>query len=559
MDYRAGVRQFLFTFLFSIAAFAANPALVPDESVPLFDRGRIPLDGPTLKQLAADLITVGDRDLPETTSEKRSLAKLATLALRLSPALNKAREIQHGIDEGVYRATTSKFHRKEAQDRLLPLVQALLAEPAGKTGHTLGILIADALPSLQMAVTDEPPVWKLIFHTESKRDPAPSQKPTPKKNREPKPTFPFQNLQTPVIASTIDAQKNSKRSIAPLSIRIEQKNESGLQLTFIGRLESDLSEKIVNPILPALKTCDVDLFPGHRLEAFLSDTQITDSTAANLSASIAMLIDSAATGRTLRSDTLLFAKLTSKGELTRANDSFAQIQFFRNSPPEKISRLLVSLEMADEFRALLVQSDPALLLRCEVIGCSSLAEARELYFENGSPTQKIATASQTFSEIRDFGLSRLPNLNQFLVINSVKNRLGVSATPHHFSSHLLYLQASGNRPRTFTSESFALQFLPFTASLKLTSNQKNFTSPTALKEFQNRHRKALREFRDSRLINRASQALIKSYQTLLDELSSLIRKMEDPFFFLEAQADLLKWQEKADRLEESVQRLCAPK
>lgn len=173
----------------------------------------------------------------------------------------------------------------------------------------------------------------------------------------------------------------------------------------------------------------------------------------NAVAPLAMMLDSAMSGRALRERTGLFAKLEVDGTLSKPAQGWKILSILRANNWPAGFRLVVAEEALPELTAGLAYGGPGSLLSFEVIGASTFDEARELCYVDGQPEAKLAEAMRAFAEIqekRDLSM----DLPAYLSLAGVQNRLATvtSLSPKHLSANLLLQFAKGDAPKTLPRE-----------------------------------------------------------------------------------------------------------
>ncbi|MGC6583182.1 MAG: hypothetical protein ACON4K_12775 [Akkermansiaceae bacterium] len=539
--------SFWITASFGMAALTFIPA---DESYPLIDRGRVPLSLPGIEKMAEDLAILADQDFAHKPAGLRRQAQLIALAERLSPGQEIAREVRLGLIAGDYQAVSLPKQRKEARNRVLGTVKWLVEEPKGSEGRLLGQLILDSLSGIQH---DHPLLgrhelgginerWRGVvapledfgttesdlFPETPRPDPTPAPEPDPAPAADP--TFLFTELQTatPMIVETRQGLKS------PLLNRISLKlsaNDGGRDsIRFNPRLTDADSPDFVQELVTFFKGQERPLPSGALLSLETGSLSYSKVNKDNLLAPLAMMLDSALSGKKLKRDVILFAKLNSDGSLSRPARSWELIQVLRERIPAVGTCLLVPPSMVEELTALLVIRDPAFLFKYEVIACRNMEEAAQFYLETNQPPESLAKASAFFQEVSQKASERMRELPSFLVFESVKRRLGAAAQAdsRHLSSSVLLRQASARRPTEFSRRVFAMEYRLALANLETSpSNRSQWRQPGTLKNYHLARRKEWREFADRRTIGRGEEDLLTEGQKLIDSLSPIARKFGD--------------------------------
>lgn len=540
----------------------------PDESAPLIDRGSLPLSVPAIEQLATDYATLADESFSENPAQLRRQAQLIVLAERLSPSQALAREIRLGLIAGTYQAVSTPEQRKAAQKRVFAKTRWLLEEPAQSEGHLLGQLTLDIIAGIKPThallkthhAAGTKRRWAGVIAPLSDfggedgegitaapipepRKPAPAPSPAP----EVKPAFLISQLQTesPMIVENRGGLKNP--TLVPLTLNLRVRKNSNLELNFTPRLVDrnfQLSSTTLRNLNTLFSTRDRQIPDGAQLNFETGSLSYSTLNKDNLLAPLAMMLDSALSGKKLSPNTILFAKLNTNGTLARPTRSWELIQALRKRRPAPGTRLLVPPSLAEEMSALLVLKDPGFLFRFEVIACETLDQAAEFYLETNQPPTSLASASANFREVSTKARSRMRELPQFLVFDGVKKRLEAAARAdrRHLSASVLLKQASARRPKEYTRRIFAMEYRLALAPLKNFPTLNGLTnSGETLKAFHLARRKEWREFADSRLIARAEEPLIKEGQKVIDALSPISRKLNNIESVLSARAEYEQW------------------
>ena len=560
-------RAAFFLWMTVCLSMAAN-FVSPEESCPLIDRGCLPLGVSAIESLADDYATLADQSSSDDPAQLRRQAQLIALAQRLSPAQETAREIRLGLIAGNYQGLSTPEQRKSARKRIFTVVEWLLDEPKDSEGYLLGQLTLDIAAGIQ-------PNYALLSKHDSKGaaqrwrgviapladfgeknstipeaipDPTPEPpKPDPVPEPPSGPTFLLTQLQTetPMIVESSKGLKNPTLNPITLSLRTNQDEEA--ELNFRPRRVDRKPLTLMRELTQFFETRSRPLPEGAELTIDTGSLSYSQRNKDNLLAPLAMMLDSALSGKALAKNVILFAKLTPNGDLARPARSWELIQALRKRRPPPGTVLLVPPSLAEEMSGLLVLKDPGFLFRFEVIACSTLEEASQFYLATNQRPESLVNASAIFREVTQKARPRMRELPTFLVYDSVKKRLATSARAdaRHISASTLLLQASARRPNEYSRRIFAMEYLLALSALEeLSSNSLQFTSGANLKAYHLARRREWREFADRRMIARGEQDLVVEGQKLIDSLSPIYRKMDDYETTFAARAEYEQWRGK---------------
>ena len=540
------IRGVCFLWITACFGFAAPVFVPPDESYPLVDRGRLPLNVPAIEKLADAYATLADQTPSGNPPELRRQAQLIALAQRLSPAQEMAREVRLGLISGNYQQVSTPEERKIARDRVMLAMKWLLNEPAASEGYLLGQLTLDIIAGIQpnhpLLVKHDAAgtlrrwhgaVAPLVAFGEEKKTPVPAPEPTPEPVPSPPtgPTFQLTDLITgvPMIVESHGGLKNASLVRLNLNLRLREKQKSDLQFT------PSLIGKNAPPFLADLtsffESRGQPLPSGALFDVNTGTLSYSSLNQDNLFTPLAAMLDSALSGKELAKDVILLGKLSLDGTLSRPARSWELIQALRERRPAFGTRLLVPPSLAEEMAGLLVLKDPAFLFRYEVMACRTLEEAAQFYLVANHPPESLSSASAIFREVSLKGSQRMRDLPTFLVYDSVRKRLAAAAQadPRHLSASVLLRQASARRPTEYTRRVFAMEYLLALSELaNAPSLSGNRTPYSTLKSYHLARRREWRAFADRRMIGRDEEDLVAEGQKVIDALSPIYRKFSKP-------------------------------
>ena len=163
-----------------------------------------------------------------------------------------------------------------------------------------------------------------------------------------------------------------------------------------------------------------------------------------------MMLDAAVSGRPLRRNTILFARLQATGNLQKPNYAWELIQQLEELSLPIGTRLIVGKGMIEEMTGMLVLDKASFFTKYEILEASNFEMARKLFYEDGKMPEDLKTASKSYLEVCDKAL-QVAHLGNFLSLSAVKDRLikASQLSPNHISAAML-AQQSIRRPAYFS-------------------------------------------------------------------------------------------------------------
>ncbi len=569
----------IFYLLIGLVAEAVPKFHTADDSIPLIRRDLLPLDRAAMDHLANQLTTLADTEVTQKAPALRQRAQLLTLILRLSPSQNRARQMQRDLSERTFRPSPNNSDLASALKEAFATASWLTTLPPETQGSRLAQLLLDVLSPFrkdhplmakhQLAGLNDR--WQGLIPplTAFKDKDAPKTPlPTPgtpenlvaktPENPEKTPKYHTTALLTTIPMVTVSESRLSLGTVDTSLILTPTSDGSAGSIKFkpgpsSGAREQDFIQKLLvffeSKGRPLPK--NYNLFINTGKESYAKKNQD------NLLAPLAILLDSAITGRDLEPNVILFAKLEDDGSLTRPAQSWPLLHSLREKRTPPGTRLLVPSSLKEELTAMLVIEEPGFLLRFEIIACDNYTQARNLFLGKNEQPPEIQQSSKTFQEVAEV-LTRKSDANipSSLVFPSVGSRLREAAgtSPRHLSANVLLRQASGNRPSRFSTPMFARELLRLTPSLTRTPEVDFSNGSKKLKEFHARQRQILEDFRDSRQVDRDDRAFIEDGIDLVDRIRSIAR------LFLTGKSTagtlaLKNWKEQAQLFRKKIERL----
>ena len=472
--------RLVFPAAYLILAFLANAAVryVPaNDSAPLLRRDLIPMDVDAIRDLADYLAVLADGPMPKSAIEVRHRAQLLTLSKRLLPGHERAHLIETSYLKGGERRQPEDFFVKSARKGLIETADWLSQLPKESEGQLLGQLILDVLAPI---ASDHPVLknhdalntekrWNSVIAEISKFDPQkqlaanqdPKIKPTQKRTAS---DYKAKAIlaEIPMFSNGINDGSPSKPGLVTTSLIItkapnpdpDDKNapESGDRNgTLKFQPPTDFN---VNPLQSSLLSFfrkNAKALPnGYNLNINTNKRQYLAKNRENIAANIAMMLDAAVSGRPLRRNTILFARLQATGNLQKPNYAWELIQRLEELSLPIGTRLIVGKGMIEEMTGMLVLDKASFFTKYEVLEASNFEMARKLFYEDGKMPEDLKTASKSYLEVCDKAL-QVAHLGNFLSLSAVKDRLikASQLSPNHISAAMLARQ-SIRRPAYFS-------------------------------------------------------------------------------------------------------------
>ena len=274
----------------------------------------------------------------------------------------------------------------------------------------------------------------------------------------------------------------------------------------------------VSPLYKALldffKT-NLDPLPGgYNLNINTNKRRYLPENRENIAANIALLLDAAVSGKPLRRNTLLFARLRADGTLEKPINAWGIMMRLEELSLPTGTRIIVGSGMLEEMTGMLVLEKASFFIKYEVLEAPTFEDARALFYDEGKLPAEFQSASESYTEVRDKALKAF-NLGTFLSLSSVKERLVKASkfSPRHLSAKMLAKQ-SIRRPAYFSRHMFAQEL--------------------------NRRLEPLANF--EYVIDRTPErAIMDAYKNTRDSIDTLKRRLErQELLLLDDAADLIK-------------------
>ena len=361
-------------------AFGAPKFIGPDDSYPLIRRDRIPIDIDGINNLADQLALTADGPFSRSGKDLHTRARALALSQRLSPAQPRARAIIQSLSNNESRPNTNRREVGEAQGAIQRTAEWLVKLPPGEEGYLLGQLLIDIISARQKDhplvsshdVENQEARWRGLSSPLEKFE---------NKGEDAKPRGPELQFKTDAVLTTAPfftypIGKNGIMQEVSLVITDERNDGDGnRRILFRPRPNYD-ARSTLSSVERYFQSAE-KILP--RDKSFTIDTgkfQYAANNGSNLAAPVAILVDAALTGRPLRRNTYLFAKLEDDGSLSRPHNAWPIFLELAETAPPRGSRLIVPPGAADDLRSLLVLEKAAFFVYYEVIGASHFDETR---------------------------------------------------------------------------------------------------------------------------------------------------------------------------------------
>jgi hypothetical protein len=471
------MRLLLAVLFLALASFASGATkFVPaNDSQPLIRRDLLPLDVDAIRELADHLTVLADGPMPKSASLVRHRAQTITLSQRLSPAQPRSRAIIAALTSGNDRPKPAEKEVKTAKRDVLAAASWLAKLPADSEGHRLGQLLLDILQPiagtdsvLQLRNTKEAPqrwegviakvtAFELRKQAIIPEEPVVPDTPTPEGAK-----YAVTALLTevPMMAQGLEKGEQAKPGLVKTSLVITSGTvaEGADVVTGALRFQPDPGFPVA-PLHRALfaffKSTGQPLPQGFNLNVNTDRRRYLPENQENIAAPLAMMLDAALTGRTLRRNTFFFARLRPDGTLQKPAEAWQLLIDLETLRMPARSRIIVGQGMLEEMTALLVMEKVAFFNKYEVIEAPTFEAARALFYEDGKPSPDLAAAIVGYQEVREKA-NLANNLNTFLSLSTVESRLvkARDLSPQHLSARLMATQAI-RRPAYFSRFMFA--------------------------------------------------------------------------------------------------------
>ena len=469
-------------FILTSLANAGVRYLPANDSVPLLRRDLIPMDVDAIRELADHLAILADGPMPKSPGKLRHRAQILTLNQRLLPGQNRARSIEAAYLSGNERPRPENSLVQSARKAVIDTADWLSQLPEDSGGHLLGQLLLDILAPVAaghpaLANHDAPNAskrWSGVIAKVSKFDLQEQEVASHDPEITPGPNdlglgYKVRAIltETPMFSKGIEDGSPETPGLITTSLVIteapapdpDEEDAPGPgdrrgSLKF--QPATDFEVKALHSSLLGFFRTNAKALPdGYNLNINTNKRQYLVKNRENIAANIAMMLDAAVSGRPLRRNTILFARLRASGDLERPLHAWELLYRLNELSLPTGTRLIVGKGMIEEMTAMLVIENASFFTKFEVLEAPTFEEARNLFYDDGKMPDDLQAASDGYIEVRDKAV-QANNLGTFLSLSSVEQRLTKASrlSPKHLSAMMLAKQ-SIRRPAYFTRFMFA--------------------------------------------------------------------------------------------------------
>lgn len=445
--------------------------LPADPDSPLLRRDLLPLDIDSIHQLADHLTTLAEGPFPKTAPSLRSRAMALTLAQRLHPEASRARDLEDDLLAQKDRPSPPAQKRQAARTFIFEYADWLVERPPGSEGRLLGQLLLDFMKSLGID-------HRLVRAHESSKardrwggvlanpgdfvideDPKPRPPPVSFDSRDRKYATTALLTDVPMrcakVGSAFPVEKLVPTSLVITPATAPPADTPSPEPAPPGKLifkpEPDLDvEALHRDLLAFFKTHREELPEGFNLNVNTDKRRYLAGNQDNIRAPLALLLDSASTGRGLLNHTIFMARLEWDGSLQKPAMAWELLLALQEEKRSGPTRLVVGPGLQEELTGLLVLDHPSFFTRFEVIEASTYEEALPLLLEGGKMVTTLESACKRYREICEKA-SRSTSLGRFLSNAAVEKRLVEASnfSTRHLSAKMLATHAD-RRPALFS-------------------------------------------------------------------------------------------------------------
>lgn len=525
---------------------------MPSDPKPLLvKRESLPLDMETIATLAGHLLVLGDGELGGTPQEMRHKVQILALSERLSPEQDRLIPILQALENGEGRDSIAPSKLAAAQKEVLKIAMLLAPHPRHTEGAHLAQLLLDVLKPFGLSedasklhtAKNQDSRWAAVLpdlSAYSMVEEAPAvvivPDPIPQTNlpgvETPSPVAPKVEAygltslfaKIPLVTKAKGEKEKDIYSLVPTTLTISPKSDGWGELKILPKAEFE-SNGVIGRVKAFFEREGTPLPPKYTLNFNTNDRPCQNESSEDLAAPLAMMIDSALTRRPLRKDVILFADLNEQGGLSKPKKSWNHfLEMMGQEQPTK-TRLIIAPGALEELTTLLVLDQASFFITYEVIEAETFDEARELFYEDGSPSEGLVNAITGYGPVRE--KAREANiLNTFLSLSVVEDRL-LTVRRHsekHLSGVMLATQ-SVRRPAYFTKEMFACEL---DRRLEKIAELKYVHKETTARQIKNAHKES-RDYLNElpRRLRRNEILVLDDALDVLKELNSLSRSSSD--------------------------------
>lgn len=572
--------------LLLLAPFASGSLkyLPGNDSQPLVRRDLIPLDVDAIRDLAGHLATIADGPTPKSASLLRQRAQALTLSQRLLPGQNQARAIEAALIKGIERPKPDQKDFKSAKKAVIDTADWLTRLSPDTEGFHLGQLLLDILEPIDPGAEalqrrDLPNAtkrWDGVVANVSgfeTREKVVTNTPTadvPEPQNEAKYAATALLTEVPMISKGMEDNAIAYPGIVKTSLVItkastpepaegeEPGNDPPGDLRF--QPETDFELSPLHKTLQRFFRDNLEPLPsGYNLNVNTDKRRYLSENRENIAANLAMLLDAAVSGKTLRRNTLLFARLNADGSLLKPSRAWEIMLRLEELRLPAGTRIIVGSGMLEEMVAMLVVEKATFFTKYEVLEAATFKEARPLFYQDGKLPDQLQSASDGYLEVRDKAPESSRALGTFLSLSSVEERLvrASNFSPKHLSALMLAKQAI-RRPAYFSRYMFAQELNRRLEPLANFEYQIDKTPERAIKDIYKETRASLEllekklEYKEIAILDDATD-LIKDLNSIGRDASAILENEE-----LIRERDMKAFQEKLAAFRAELRKIYEP-
>ena len=537
---------FVGLFLALISSLGAEPKFVaPDESYPLLRRDLLPLDVDGIQELASQLAVLGDGPMPNDPLQLRERVKILTLSQRLSPSEPRARAALKALSLSVSRIAPSSESLETAREACFSSAKWLIELPAESEGNHLGNLLLDVLAQISPAnpltqrrdADGEASRWRGVIANPSEftGSPAPRED-EPEMTTDPEIpevsdqplSFQITELITgvPMLCKGPNLDAPAEPLLVKTSLILTEGDENHRGLDFHPNAEGEIGG-LDQALVRFFENNKQALPKNYRFNIDTDGRQYSNANEENIGAPIAMMLDSALSGRPLRRNTYFFARLSDDGTLERPAKAWEILLKLIETKVPRGTRLIVGPGLEEELTALLVLQKADFFVNFEVIEAPTFEIARTLFYDDGSPENNLATAIAGYDEVRTKAFVA-NSLATFLSLNAVEERLvkARDASPLHLSARMLAAQ-SVRRPAYFSRYMVAQELDRRLEPLARFDISPEVATDRKIRDIYRETRESIQPL--ERLVELQEEVILKEALDFIQQLNSIARIDDQSF------------------------------
>lgn len=437
----------------------------PAEGPVAFRRDRVPLEADAMAELSRQLATLARGLNAENATDRRGAAQMLALALALDPANSDARGLISRYGNGTHAPDADAAAIERGRSHIWQLIAWLDSPQAGTDGRALAGCLKDVItlsdPKHPQAAALRaagghgawtgwiPPLeaYEKPVEVVMKNEPAqPTQPETPAVVT---PRLAHAEIYS-VLWQRIGKQGEGTWSLQPAALEMNAKMQPPAEgadqpppfsIAISNQPELQPLPALAESIRKLLRQQHGQLPRGMRVRITATDLEqsIYNRRHQTISAAVAVLADSAITGRTPQA--MVLGVVDQSGTFKTPAGFWDQLRALGKGDGR---RLILPASVADSIPSMLALERPEFFFHYEVLLARDFKQLVAL--ATRGPDEPEPPASAKFREIRE--RAGTGDIRTYLGNSFVKQRLAavLQEMPDHLSAKMLLLQASGNRP-----------------------------------------------------------------------------------------------------------------